>query len=169
MSVGLIFGGEVTAQWDSTATAQSGAAAPHQLGDEAVVGNSDGSGFKYYRFIENPSGGSTIAAGAVCQYALTGGFVVATASADEHMPARLAGVAQASIAAGKRAWVLHTGRGIGLVDGAAVIAGDSVICSDGVAGACEEATLGTDDYATIGVARAVIADTATGAIDFAIG
>ena len=170
MGLGLIHGGDVTADWDATATPESGDAAPHQLGEEAITRAADGIGYKYWVFVENPVAGAPIVIGAVCKVAAGGANVILTAPAAgaPHMPAQLAGVAQQAVAVGRRFWALREGRGVILIDGAAVIAGDSLISSNAVPGAAEEAVLGTTDYATIAVARATIADTVVGAADIKI-
>jgi len=168
MGLGLIFGGDVTKQWDASATAASGDAAPLQLGEVAITRAADGLGYRYWEFVENPSGGATLPAGTAATWVAAGGGSVIAATGVVHSRSNVAGIVQASVAVDKRFWIQTWGRGIFLAEGAAIISGDQLITSNGTAGSLEEAVLTTTDYATVAIARATVADAATGACDIVI-
>jgi len=110
MGIGLIHGADVTLNWDASATPQSGNAAPHRLGDVAIVGNND-DGFKYYVFVENDSG-TDIEIGEVASAKTGTQFNVLQAPVDSN-PLRVLGVAQTQLPDGRQGWVLF--RGVGTI------------------------------------------------------
>lgn len=167
----LIFGGDVTKTWDSTATAQSGDQAPHELGAVARVPRGDGNGDKWFVFVQNSSG-ADIPVGTLCQWiAGTDSFRVeisAAAAGPSIAPAMLAGVAQVVIADGFQGWVQTWGRCASLQnDGSGAWTAGNALASSGTVDGAVDVTAVTD-AATVAIARSTPLAGAIGAADLTI-
>jgi len=156
---------DVSKTWDATAAANSGDAAPHELGAVARAPRPDGLGDRYFVFVTNASG-ADITQGEVAKIVAAGGWSVEVSATLNAHPAELAGVVQQTggLADGRSGWVQCWGRGVILADATGFAAGDLLVAD--ASGHADVIAAVTDNVIAVG--RATSGASAVAAADICI-